>query len=935
MAVKFAASPVTKGTMAISWPFLGVVGLLLVLNIASMDVLSAARAFVGAESLWSKGQKQALQSLERYARSGAEEDYLLYERAVAVPLGHRDARLALESPKPDPLVVTSGLVRGGNDPRDVPGMARLFRNFRHYGPVERAIGIWTDADVLVQDFVGLAQQLREPVQSGDRGRALALLEKLYAIDAQLTPYEEQFSFALGEASRQAKGLLLLATLLTAAILTTAGMIQTRRLVLSKHSMAASLEFSEQRLKLAIAASDHGIWDLDRINDVIHVSPHFMAALGHKDWPAETSVSNFLALLPQEDRELLAQTMRALRSTDYSLDVEFRVLSSSHGHRWVRANGSAVHNAEGQLTRLAGALSDITERKASQDQLFEQKERAQVTLQSIGDAVVTTDANGFVDYLNPAAETLLGLSTGAACSSAIAEVCRFIDENSRLALPHPIETALREGKSARLGAGAVLVRQDGGEVALDASAAPICGRNGAVLGMVLVLRDVSRERAIAAKLSYQATHDSVTGLINRREFERRLSLALESARDAQQEHVLLYLDLDQFKIVNDTCGHAAGDDLLRQVASLLKTRLRAGDALARLGGDEFGLLLEHCPLEHALRIAEQLRQAVVECRFVSGDRSFPIGVSIGLVNLDADDADLESVLSAADSACYVAKENGRNRVQVYHPSDRELALRHGMMQWVTRIQEAIDEGRLRLFAQRIAPARAADGDRLHLEVLLRMVERDGRLVPPMAFLPAAERFNLMSAIDHWVVRSTFETLARHAAGTVALCAINLSGISVCDDRFLEFIKTEQARYGITPAMICFEITETAAISNLAKASKLIDELRGLGYSFALDDFGSGMASFGYLKQLPIDYLKIDGSFVKDMLEDPIDCAMVEAINKIGHVMGIKTIAEFVENDAILERLCDMDVDFVQGYGVGKPEPLEMVMETARSSLLMAS
>jgi len=404
------------------------------------------------------------------------------------------------------------------------------------------------------------------------------------------------------------------------------------------------------------------------------------------------------------------------------------------------------------------------------------------------------------------------------------------------------------------------------------------------------------------------------------------------RGAQQRHAMLYLDLDQFKIVNDSCGHAAGDELLRQVAALLKNRLRASDSLGRLGGDEFGVLLDNCPPEHALKIAEQLRQAVIDYRFSSAQRSFTIGVSIGLVNLDEAFPDLTAVLNAADSACYVAKENGRNRVQIYHPSDSELALRHGMMQWVTRVHEALDEGRLCLYAQRIVPARGPAGPRLHVELLLRMVERDGRLVPPMAFLPAAERFNLMPTLDRWVLRTAFEALARLEPGSVDTCAINLSGTSLCDDKFVETVQAEARRCGIAPATICFEITETAVISNLSKASHLIQALRRQGFRFSLDDFGAGMSSFGYLKQLPVDYLKIDGEFVKDMLNDPIDAAMVEAINHIGHVMGMQTIAEFVEDDALAERLRTIGVDFLQGYGIGRPMPFEALCGAARGEPL---
>ena len=436
-----------------------------------------------------------------------------------------------------------------------------------------------------------------------------------------------------------------------------------------------------------------------------------------------------------------------------------------------------------------------------------------------------------------------------------------------------------------------------------------------------------------RLSYQATHDALTGLVNRREFERRLEKALAGAREEERVHALCYLDLDQFKIVNDTCGHVAGDELLRQLTVLLQSKVRDADLLARLGGDEFGVLLENCPLEQAQVVADLLRQTVKDFHFVWQNKAFVIGVSIGLVALTRDCESLDRVLSCADAACYAAKDLGRNRVHVYRVEDSELAQRQGEMNWVARITQAIEENRFRLYYQTIMPLADADKEGAHFEILLRMLGDQGELIPPMAFIPAAERFNLMPSIDRWVVSTVFglywKILPENSLAQRHTCTVNLSGPSLCDDHFLEFIKRQFALYQVPHDHICFEITETAAISNLARAMAFIGELRAQGCRFSLDDFGSGLSSFTYLKNMPVDYLKIDGSFVRDMVDDPMDAAMVAAINQVGHVMGLKTIAEFVETDAALEKLREMGVDFVQGFVIERPRPIQDLFQATTS------
>jgi len=431
----------------------------------------------------------------------------------------------------------------------------------------------------------------------------------------------------------------------------------------------------------------------------------------------------------------------------------------------------------------------------------------------------------------------------------------------------------------------------------------------------------RQRREQQEVSYQASHDALTGLVNRREFERRLDLLLDKPGSNAAAHTVLYLDLDQFKIVNDSCGHIAGDELLKQLTSRLKGRVRHDDTLARLGGDEFGILLENCPPERGASIAELLRVTVSEFQFVWQGKAFVVGASIGLVSFGDEGFSRADVMRLADAACYVAKDDGRNRIHVYRPEDDALAQRHREMSWVGRIRAALDEDRFVLHAQKIL-ALGADEDAEHHEVLVRMIDEDGRLVPPMAFIPSAERYNLMPALDRRVVQMTFAHWQAHCAASQPRrhFSVNLSGASLSDESFLPYVREQFERYAVLPSAICFEITETAAIANLVQATVFIRSLKAMGCRFALDDFGSGMSSFAYLKQLDVDFLKIDGAFVKDILTDPIDRAMVESINHIGHVMGVRTIAEFVENDAILHELRAIGVDYAQGYGIGKPQPL---------------
>ena len=558
-------------------------------------------------------------------------------------------------------------------------------------------------------------------------------------------------------------------------------------------------------------------------------------------------------------------------------------------------------------------------RKSEQEAQRAKELAEVTLQSIGDGVITTNHNGRVAFMNPVAQQLLGVDFEDMRGQFLADIMPLVDEDTGAALEHPILQCLRENRSVEPETATALLLRSGLRVPIADSAAPIRDSNGGLHGAVTVFHDVSVARNLQRELSFQASHDPLTGLYNRREFDREVMRALERAARDDQDHTLCYLDLDQFKVVNDTCGHAAGDLLLQMLTEELRTRLRKADILARLGGDEFGLLLAHCPVQRAVEVAESLRAAVNAFRFQWQDKTFQIGVSIGLVQLSARIANAAEALAAADMACYAAKDDGRNRVHVYRPDDEDLTRRRAEMGMVSAVQRALAEDGLELFVQIIAPVR--DTMPLpHYEVLVRMRDGDGRSVAPGAFIPAAERFQLMSSIDRWVVRNALALSARQARLNRPIeLSINLSGQSLSEDQFLNFMISEIERSGVDPSRLCFEITETAAINNMARAVRFMTSIRSLGCHFALDDFGSGMSSLGYLKTLPVDLLKIDGAFVKRLHQNPVDQAMVRAIHDVARLMNIKTVAEFVENAAIFGVLREIGIDRAQGYFLGKPTP----------------
>jgi diguanylate cyclase (GGDEF)-like protein/PAS domain S-box-containing protein len=594
-------------------------------------------------------------------------------------------------------------------------------------------------------------------------------------------------------------------------------------------------------------------------------------------------------------------------------------------RWMQCRAKGLLDAKGRLRRLVGVETDITEQKVYEEALFREKESAQITLQSIGDGVVTTDAQCNIEYMNPIAEELTGWSIDDATGSPIDEVFRGFHEETCEPIENPLSVSIRRNRSIKSVRPTLLIRRDGNELYIESTASPIRNDRGDVSGGALVFHDVSEARELNRRLSYHASHDILTGLVNRREFENSLERALKSAKARETSYALCYLDLDQFKIVNDSCGHNAGDTLLSQLGALLKSKIRWRDTLARLGGDEFGLLLESCTLEEAMSTAETLREAIREHKFTWDERSFSLGVSIGVVPITAENQDVAALLTAADSAAQAAKEAGRNRVYSYQEHDIDLMRRRREMQWAARINNALEDSRFELFRQTIQPLQQAESG-MHYELLVRMRDENGALVSPDLFITAAERYGITPNIDRWVVEHALRWLVSEAdeRERLALCSINLSGQSLTDDGFLPFVIQQFQHSGIDAEKICFEITETAAIASYAQASRFINALKELGCKFALDDFGTGLSSFGYLKHFPVDYLKIDGSFVREILHDPIDREMVRSINEIGHLTGKQTIAEFAENSEIITMLKGMGIDYAQGYGVSEPQRIQMVV-----------
>ena len=676
------------------------------------------------------------------------------------------------------------------------------------------------------------------------------------------------------------------------------------------------------------SADHG-WPIERISGNIK-------QFGYDSELLELRRTDFTSLIHPED-------LAYVTSEEYPSDneqvkgvrMEYRLRRQDGTFCWVYDYTMPVFADTGELTHLDGYLLDIDRLYEANEALLEEKERAQVTLESIGDAVITTNIHGRIDFMNSVAEQLTGWTFSLARYSKLAEVFRIRQEQGTAWVDDPVQSFLdspdlSEGRQKE----AELFSRQGFRSLITYNVAPIRSHQDKVMGYVLVFLDVTDKVDMQRELEFQARHDVLTGLLNRREFEKRLSSLVGSAKVDNSEHVLLYIDLDQFKLVNDTCGHGAGDELLIQLTHNLQKYLKPDDTFARLGGDEFGILLENCSLDKGQEIAQIIRAAVKQYQFSWEGRIYEVGASIGLVAIDKCSQSNAQIMAAADVACYSAKENGRNRVRVYQGGDKDLLRREVEMDWATRIAQSMEDGNLVLYFQEIVPVkqhRVGASDSRHIEILLRIRDQDGKHVEPETFLSSAERYNLMPDLDRWVVRHSFEWFNQCGFSDELQMSINLSGLTLSDNEFAHTVKRLLREYNVPPASVCFEVTETAAIASLAAAADFIEELKSVGCRFSLDDFGSGLSSFAYLKALPVDYLKIDGNFVRNILKDSVDRAMVGAINDIGHTLNLKTVAEYVNDVDILPQLEKLGVDYAQGYAIARPRKLKELRAPERSGV----
>ncbi|SDC70830.1 EAL domain-containing protein [Paraburkholderia lycopersici] len=895
----------------------------------SVAIMAILLAYVAGESSWSKGQKDAVHALERYARTGDEADYGAFLAGIAVPLGDRAARLEMNRAQPDPAAIRRGFERGRIAHADMDGMVWGYRTLKNTPWLRPAVAFWDTGDRYIVRLADTGERLHALGRAGKlhAPESASLVHELQDIDSELAPVESGFSRSLDDAARTTRSLLML--VLAAAAIVLLGVFSQfiRRALARSERLEAEVRKNEERLTLGFEGINAGLWDWEIGSRQCYFSNWLYEQLGYDVGTRFDSEAGLAQLVHADDLSLVRHALREHLARATTFDVAFRLRTLAGGYCWCRARGQAVRDAHGRAVRMVGCLFDISELRNAEAKAYTERELAEVTLASIGDAVIRTDEDARVTYCNAVAERMLGRAAADIVAQPFDAVCKLRNDADGARRFDILSVAHAKSGSASL----YLSRPDGSRLAVDYSVSKLRDAQGRAIGTVIVLYDVSALREHAARLAYQATHDELTDLYNRREFERRLTALLENderAQPAHPGHAVMFLDLDQFKVVNDTCGHSTGDELLRQVCRALKSELRDEDIIARLGGDEFGVVMPHCTAAHASLLAENLRAAIAAIRFTGAGRVVQTSVSIGLVGDAEGLVSVKEVMKAADVACYMAKKKGRNRVHRFRYDDEELSQTHAQMAWVSDIKAALENGQFCLYGQPMlalaqASAPAAPED-THVELLLRMRSHSGTLVEPAAFIGAAERFDLMPAIDRWVIARAFAMIAAntHRYGT---WAINLSGASLGDGQLADYIEAQQRIWSVPFARVCFEITETAAITNLHEAITLIERLRAQGCRFALDDFGAGMSSFNYLKHLNVDYLKIDASFIRGIVGSPLDQAIVRAINEVAHAAGKLTIAEGVEDAAIMDLMIAMGLDYAQGYRVGRPVQLDVLRE----------
>ena len=695
-------------------------------------------------------------------------------------------------------------------------------------------------------------------------------------------------------------------------------------VTARHENERALRESQDLLKNAERIAHFGSWSWDIGTDRCAWSDEHFRIFGYQPGAIEPTARLVMDAVHPADRARVKAAAAAALAGTSPFDVEFRIVRPDGSVRLVSDRGEVMRDAAGRPQRIVGSVLDITDRKLSEDALFAEKERAEVTLHAIGDAVISTDADGRIDYLNPVAEWLTGWTLKEAHGRALLDVMHIVDEQTGEAALDSVAQCLTTAAPTAPLRPVYLVSRRGIDYPIDMIASPIRARAGGLIGAVLVFRDVTETRRRTRQLVHEASHDPLTGLVNRREFDRRLERAVASARAHGWNHAVCFLDLDAFKGVNDAAGHAAGDALLAQIRGLFIGKFRERDTFARLGGDEFALLLDACALEEAIKIAETIVATIRDHRFVWKDRNYSIGVSVGVVPIGPDSQDATQVLTRADLACYAAKQAGGNRVHYVRSGAAEVSSGHGEVLLAARLQTALEERRFQLMCQPMVVLSARPGTADLWEVLLRLVESDGDLVGPDAFISAADRFGLMGAIDRWVIDTAIAFLATDLRARPAVgLAINLSSNSINDSGMADYVDSRLDRYGIAPHRLCFEFAETLTARNVGNAATLARDLKALGARVALDDFGAGLSSFAHLKALPADFLKIDGSFVRDMLDSPVDAAFVAAAQTAGRTMGIETVGEYAHTAAVVDRLRELGVDRAQGYAFGEPQPLDVI------------
>lgn len=681
----------------------------------------------------------------------------------------------------------------------------------------------------------------------------------------------------------------------------------------------TIKASEEKFRVIFENTDVGIALCNMDGSLVEMNKGYLNIIGYTE--SEALHLNYWDLTPEEYKEQEQQQLRLLNETGKYGPYE-KEYKHKQGHKIpVLLSGTLINDASGE-NRIWSIVQDLSQLKQMEHTIHESHERFKLSFHNapIGMALVSLDH--LVLEANQSFCNMLGYSVKEITGTRFKDITHSDDVEKSIGLYKKLVT--NEISSYDLEKR--YIHKDGHEVWGSLNVSLVRNDDNAPLYAIAQIQDITERKEASELLSYQASHDALTGLVNRREFERRTERLLSTIhKEKEGQHALCFMDLDQFKVINDNCGHTAGDEMLRQISSILQDVVRHRDTLARLGGDEFGVLMEYCSLDDAHRVAASLQKAIQDFMFSWEDHAFKVGVSIGLVPITKNTPSLNELLKEADAACYMAKDKGRNRIHVYHAKDSEIAKRRGEMQWVERLYHALDNDLFCLYAQSIIPLKTEKSE--HYELLIRMTDDAGETIPPDAFLPAAERYNLISRIDLWVIEKTFNLLSDNKSflNQIDFCSINLSGSSLSDPDILDFITSQIKHYEVDARKICFEITETAAILNLNNATRFISSLKKLGCHFALDDFGSGLSSFAYLKNLPVDFLKIDGIFVKDIADDPIDHAMVRSINEIGQVMGMKTIAEFVENDIIKGMLKEIGVDYAQGYGIEKPVPFEELLQ----------